>query len=138
MKGKRNGLWIMWREKPVGQESELKTQRLWFNESRTLISHAEIAGLAFREPEKKFEKMLVTIGDSLSDLASSDDGDDGEDEDNEETKQGSLSKDDEPGWVMGTITKTVPQHMERFRQKQMMLHEMTLPGWEDAANFLRE
>jgi hypothetical protein len=82
--------------------------------------------------------MLVAIEDSLSDLASSDDGDDGEDEDDEETKQGNLSKDDEPGWVMGTITKTVPQHMERFRQKQMKLHEMTLPGWEDAANSLWE
>jgi hypothetical protein len=137
MKRKRNGLWIMWREKPLGQESELKMQRPWFNESRTLISHAEIAGLTFREPEKKFEEMLVTIGDSLSDLASSDDGDDGEDEDDDETKQGNLSKDDEPGWVMGTITKTVQQRMERFRQKQMKLDELTQPGWEDAADYFR-
>jgi hypothetical protein len=48
--------------------------------------------------------MLVAFGDSLSDLASSVDGEDGEDEHDEETEQGKLSEDDEPGWVMGTIT----------------------------------
>jgi len=63
--------------------------------------------------------MLIAIGDSLSDLASSDDGEDGEDEDDEETELGKLSDDDKPGWVMGTITKTVQQRMESFRQKQM-------------------
>ena len=79
------------------------------------MTQAEIAGLTSREPEKTFEEMLVAIGDSLSDLASSDDGEDGEEEDDEETEQGNLSEDDEPGWVMGTITKTVQQRMERFR-----------------------
>jgi len=82
--------------------------------------------------------MLVAIGGSLSDLASSNNGEDGEDEDKEETEQGKLSEDDEPGWVMGTITKTVQQHMERFWQNQMKLHELTQPGWEDAANYLRQ
>jgi len=47
------------------------------------MTHAEIAGLTSREPEKTFEEMLVAIGESLSDLASSDDGEDGEDEDDE-------------------------------------------------------
>jgi len=89
------------------------------------ITHAEIAGLTCREPEKTFEEMLVAIGDSLSDLASPDDGDD------EETEQGKLSEEDEPGWVMGTIAKTVQQCMQRFRQKQMKLDELTQPGWED-------
>jgi hypothetical protein len=36
--------------------------------------HAGKAGLTTREPETTFEKMLNAIGDSLSDLASSDDG----------------------------------------------------------------
>jgi len=45
------------------------------------MTQAEIAGLASRAPEKTFEVMLVAIGDSLSDLASSDDGEDGEEED---------------------------------------------------------
>jgi hypothetical protein len=82
--------------------------------------------------------MLVAIRDSLSDIASSDNGEDGEDEDDEETEQGKLSEDDEPGWVMGTITKTVQQHMERFRQKQMKLDKLAQPGWEDAADYIRE
>jgi len=71
------------------------------------MSHAEIAGLMSRDAEETFEEMPVAIGDSLSDLASSDDGEDREEEDDEETKHGNLSKDDEPGWVMGPITKTV-------------------------------
>jgi len=76
--------------------------------------HTEIAALTSREPEKTFEEMMAAIGASLSDLASSDDGEDREDED-EETEQGRLSKDDEPGWVIGTITKTVQQRMESFQ-----------------------
>jgi hypothetical protein len=102
------------------------------------MRHAVILGLTSREPEKTFAKLLVAVGDSLSDLASSDDGEDGEDEDDEETEQGSLSKDDEPCWVMGTITKTVQQRMERFPQKQMKLDKLTELGWEDAADYLRE
>ena len=39
---------------------------------------------------------------------------------------------------MGTITKTVQQRMERFRQKQMKFDELTQPGWEDAADFFCE
>jgi hypothetical protein len=92
------------------------------------MTHAELAGLTTRKPEKTFEEMLVAIGDSLSDLASSDDGEDGEDEADEEIEQGKLSEDDEPSWVMGTINKTVQQRMERFRLKQMKLDELTQPG----------
>jgi len=102
------------------------------------VTQAEIGGWTSREPEKMFEEMRVAIRDSLSDLASSDDGEDGEEEDNEETEQGNLCEDDEPGWVRGTITKTVQQRMERFPQKQMKLHELTEPGWEDAADYFRE
>jgi len=102
------------------------------------MTQAEIAGLTSTELEKTFEDMLVAIGDSLSDLASSDDGQDEEEEADEETEQGNLSEDDEPGWVMGTITKTVQQRMERFWQKQMKIDELTQPGWEDAADYFRE
>jgi hypothetical protein len=84
--------------------------------------------------------MLNAIGDSLSDLVSSDDEQDGEDEedDEEDTQLSKLSDDDEPGWVMGTITKTVPHRMESFRQTQMRLDELTQPGWGEAANYFRE
>jgi hypothetical protein len=101
------------------------------------MTHAEIAGLTPREPEKTFEEMMAAIGDSLSHLASSDDGEDGEDED-EETELGKLSEDVEPGWVMGTIFKMVQQLMESFRQKQMKLNELTQPRWEDAADYFCE
>ena len=102
------------------------------------MTQAEIAGLTSREPEKTFEEMLVAIGDSLSDLASCNDGEDGEDEDDEETEQGKLRDDDKPGWVMSTITKTVQQRMESFRQKQMKLDELTQPRQKDAADHFRE
>jgi hypothetical protein len=55
----------------------------------------ELAGLTSREPQMSFEEILAAIGDSLSDLASSNNGEDGEDE-YEETKQGKLSDDDTP------------------------------------------
>ena len=86
-------------------------------------------------PEITFEEMLNAIGDSLSDVASSEDEEDGEDEDDdaEHTGHGKLSEDDAAGWVMGTISKTVQHHMESIRQKQMRLDEMTQPGWEDSA-----
>jgi hypothetical protein len=79
------------------------------------MTHAEIAGLTSRQPEKTFDEMLVPIVDLQNDLASSDDGEDVAGEDDEETEQGKLSKADEPGWVMGTITKPVQQQIETFR-----------------------
>jgi len=60
------------------------------------------------------EEMPVPIGDSLSDLATSDHGEDGENADDAVTEQGKLRDDDEPGWVLGTITKTVQQGIESF------------------------
>jgi len=62
----------------------------------------------------------------------------GEDEDDEETEQGKLGEDDEPGWVMGTITKTAQQSMERIRQRQIKLDELTQPEGEDAAEYFHE
>jgi len=75
--------------------------------------------------------MSNAIGDSLSDLASSQDKEDGEDKDDDEedTELHKLSEDDEPGWVMGTISKRVQHRMESFRQMQMRQ-----PGWGDAAD----
>jgi hypothetical protein len=36
---------------------------------------------------------------------------------------------------MGTITKMVPQGMERLRQKQMKLNKLTQPELEDSAEY---
>jgi hypothetical protein len=101
------------------------------------MADAEITGLRSSEPEKTFEEIMAAIRDTLSVLASSDNGEDREDED-EQTEQGKLSEDDEPGWEMGTISKTVQQHMESFRQKKMKLDELTQPEWEDAADYFCE
>jgi len=92
------------------------------------------------KPEITFQKMLNAIGDSLSDLASSDDEEDGEDEDDdgEDTGHGKLSEDDEPGWVMGTISKMVQHRMESFRKKQLRLDKLTQLGWGDAADYFGE
>jgi len=87
-----------------------------------------------------YEEILNSIGDTLSDLASSKDVQDGQDKEDDEdgTELGKLSDDDEPGWVMGTFTKTVQHCMESFQRKQMRLAELTQPGWGDAANCWRE
>jgi hypothetical protein len=81
------------------------------------------------KPKTTFEEMLNAIRDSLSDLGSSDDEQDEEDkeDDEEDTELGKLSDDDEPGWVVGTITKTVQHRMESFRKKQMRLDKFTQP-----------
>jgi predicted secreted Zn-dependent protease len=70
--------------------------------------------------------MIAAVGETLSVLASSDDGEHGE-EVEDVTFQGKLSQVDEPGWVMGTIHKTVQQCMERFRQKQMKYDDLAQP-----------
>ena len=82
------------------------------------------------KPEITFEEMLNGIGDIQSDHASSEDEEDGETEDYdiEDTRHGKLSEDDEPGWVMGTMSKMVLHRMESFWQKQMRLEELTQPG----------
>jgi hypothetical protein len=102
------------------------------------MTHTEMEQLMTQEPQKNFEEMLVAIGDSVSDLVRSYDGEDGEDENDEETEQVRLREDDKPGGVMGTITQTVPQLMESFRQKQMKGDELPQRGWKDTANFLRD
>jgi len=102
------------------------------------MKYAELAGLKTRETEKSFDEMMVAMGDSLSDLASSNDGEDGEDQDDEESEQGKMSEDDEPSRVTDTITNKVQQHVERFWQKQIKLDNVTQPGWEEEVNYVRE
>jgi len=129
----------------VGRETAVARKRV--EDAETVIEqeqddmrNAETAGLTTTKPGTTFEEMLNAIGDSLSDLATSENGEDGEDEDDDETDPagGKLSKDDEPGWVMGTISKMVQYRMEHYRQKQMMLHELMQPGWGDAADYCCE
>ena len=128
-------------------ERETALARKQVEEAETVISqkpddmrNAEMEGLTTTKPETTFEGMLNAIGDCLSDLASSDNGEDGadEDDDEEDPAGGKLGVNDEPCWVMGTISTTVNYHMGRFGQKQMKLDELTQPGCGDAANSLCE
>jgi hypothetical protein len=79
------------------------------------LEAVENAGLTTREHEIMFLEMMVANRDSLYDIASSNNGEDGDSGNDEDTEQGKLSEDDKPGWVMGTISKTLQQHMERFQ-----------------------
>jgi hypothetical protein len=104
------------------------------------MSTAKSAEATTRTPETTFEEMLNGIGDSLSGLAILDREQDGknEEDDEEDTELSKLSDDDEAGWVMCTISKTVQHCMESFWQWQMRFDESTQPGWRDTANDFRE
>jgi len=127
-----------WIEDFVERETAVARKRVHDAETAIMqhMTTAENRCATTRKPETTSGEMLNAIVDSLSDPASSDDRQDGEDEedDEEHTELGTLSDDDEPGWVMGKITTTVQHRMESFRQKQMRLDELTQPGWGDAAN----
>jgi len=102
--------------------------------------NAEKARSTTKKPEDTFKEMLNAIRDSVSDLESSDNEEDAEDEedDEEDAELGKLSNDDEPGWVIGTISKSVQHCLDSFRQKQMKLHELRQLGCGDSANCFRE
>jgi len=129
-----------WTEDYVERETAVAGKRV--QDAATVImqeqehmSMAENVGATTSKPKNTLEAMLNAIGESLSDLASSDDEQDGNDEedDEENTELSTLTDDDEPGWVMGTISKTVQHCMESIRQKKMRLDKLTHPGWRYAA-----
>jgi len=84
--------------------------------------------------------MLNAIGDSLSNLASSNykENEEDLDDDLEDTAWGNLSEDDKPIRVMSTFSKAVRYHMRRFRLKQIMLEELTQQRWRNAADYICE
>jgi len=127
------------RETAVARKRVQDAQTAMMQEQEHMVN-VEKGRSTTTKPEITFEEMLNAIVESLSDLASSEDEEDGEDEDDDEedTGHGKLSDDDEPGWVMGTISTTVQQRMESFRQKQLRLDELTQPGWGDAADYFHE
>ena len=92
-------------------------------------------GLTTREPKQSFEEMINAIRNSLPNHASSHNEEAGDNEDDDDTEMGKLSDNDKPSWLVATITKSVQLHIERFRQKQMKLDGLTLPGGVDAANY---
>jgi len=134
-----------WIEENVARETNVARKRVEdadtaIKQAQEEMRNAENVGLTPTKPETTFEEMLIAIRDSLSDLATSDDREDEEDKDDDEynSELGNLSEDDDPGWVMGKIPKTVQHCMERFRQKQKKLDELTEPGWGDVADYFPE
>jgi hypothetical protein len=85
---------------------------------------SENMGLMSREQEKMFSKMMLAIQESLSDIPRSDNTGMGK-RNNDETARGKVSEDDQPDWVLGTRLKNFQPLMERFRQKQIKLEELT-------------
>jgi hypothetical protein len=103
------------------------------------MRNAEKTRSTTRKPKKTFDEMLNAFGDCLSDLACSNNMEDVEDEEDEvDTLLGTLSEDDEPGWVMSTICERELHRMENLRQKQMTLDQLTQPEWGDVANYFLE
>ena len=90
-----------WIEDYVERDTTVATTRVEDAETaikkeQDTMRNAEKAGLTTTKSERTFEEMLHASRDSLSDLASFDDGEDGEDEDDDEEDPvgGKVSEDD--------------------------------------------
>jgi hypothetical protein len=121
---------LNWIEVNVERETAVAKNRVQDAETAimqelNIMTTDESAGRTSRKPEPTCKEIFNAIGDSLSNLATSDDEQDGEDkeDDEDDTALGKLSVDHEPGWVMGIISKTLQHRMESLRQKQMKLDE---------------
>jgi hypothetical protein len=79
---------------------------------------------------RMFEALWPGSRDSMSDLASFDDGQAGEDEvdDEEDIQRDKLRDDDDPSGVIGTISDKVQQCQDSFPQKERSLDQLTQPG----------
>ena len=84
--------------------------------------------------------MLIAIWDNLREHACPGTKEDVKHEEDvaENPDLGKLSEDDKPGWVIGTISKILQHCMKCFRQKHMMLDELTHPEWGDVAEYFPE
>jgi len=127
------------RETAVARKQVQDAERAILQEQEDMWN-ADMAGSTTRKPEETVKEMLNTIGDSLSDLTCSDDEENREDkeDDEEDARHGKLSEDDEPGWVMGTITQTIHHLIGSFRLKQMRLDELMQPESGDTADCFSE
>jgi len=134
-----------WIEHYVESDTAVGTKSV--EDAETAIKHdqddmrnAEKAELTTTKPETTCQEMMNSIGDGLSDLATSDNEEDGTDEDDDEDDPagGKPSEDDKPGRVIGTISKTVQCRMEGIRQEKTKLDELTQAGWGDAADYCFE
>lgn len=89
---------------------------------------AEPAELATMWPTITAGHMTIAIGDSLSNHACSKTVQYGHDENDEDTELGKLSEDDQPGWVVATMSISAHQQMQSYTQMWMKLDELTQLG----------
>lgn len=90
-----------------------------------------------RVPKNSFEEILIAIEACLSNLAILDDKEDVDvkADDRNGSELGKLSENDEPGWVMGTLSKEVPQSMETYLVMEIWHDELTQLRWWDMADY---
>jgi hypothetical protein len=101
-----------WIEEYVERETDVARKRVQDIETAIMqemkdMTTAESKGAMYKMTTTTLNEKLNAIGDSLSNLADSDNEQDVEDEEDDEddTELCKLSDDDKPGWVMGTISK---------------------------------
>ena len=114
-----------WIKDYVERETAVARKRVQYAETAMMqklndMTNGENVGGTTGKPEKTFEEMLNAIGHSLSDLASSDEEQDVEDEEynEDDTELGKLSDDDQPGWVMGTLSKQLSTAWRGFSRSR--------------------
>jgi hypothetical protein len=95
--------------KPTVERQEVDDAETTNNWRLENMRMAGKAGLKMRKPEKTFQDLCYPIGDSRSNRTSADDEEAVKNKEDyeEDTIVGKLSQDDEPGWVIGTISKMV-------------------------------
>jgi hypothetical protein len=104
------------------------------------IGNANEGESTTRKPRNTIANMLLTIIDSLSDLAhciNTHDCNDREDDDGE-TEWGMLSNDYELGWVMGMIYNSAQHSIESVWEKLITLDELISLGLTDMPSSLCE
>jgi len=132
-----NGSRIMCIEYLLWQERQLKMQWQRISKSRKIWDLLKFWDWQAECQEKSYVEMLNANGESLSDCARSDIGEDEKDgyDNEDDSEPGRLCEHDQPGWVMGTTSKTAQHCMESFWQMLMRLEESTQLGWGDVAEY---
>lgn len=129
----------------VNRETAVASKQVWDADTAIMQEqddrrNVQKARSTTTKPETRLEEMLNGIGNGLSNVVFSTTEEYGEQkkDDEEDTALGKLSGDDQPGRVMGTISKTVQHCMESLRRNGISLDELTQNRRPDAADNRRE
>jgi hypothetical protein len=113
------------RETAVARKPVQDTQTAIVQELEDMTP-ADSAGATSRKAERNVDERLNAIGETLNDLAISNDQQEVENENDEQedTELGKLSH-DEPGWVIHRFSKEVDHRMQSIWQKEVRFDELT-------------